>query len=197
MPQTNAASFAPIHRSNQGFLDPKATQRELAQQVVGISIPLPEAVPVQGQQRASTHRHVAALRVGDVGSKRVSSGHGKQMIPHPPVPRHAPSNRRPAQPVAFDVICFARNERREQTRQVCSVHLTVGRHDGNEVHAERDRSSTTGRDCSTHTEVDGVANQLDRPRAPKRSSARAILAPIIDDDGVVHEARDSGKCGEN
>jgi hypothetical protein len=115
------------------------------------------------------------------------------VVADPPWPRHRSTRHGPVEPVAFDVVGLIGDERRQQIREVGSIHLSVGRHDDDEVHAKRDRVATTRRDGGADAEIDLVLDELDRTIALERGDARVIGAGIVDDDDAIHEARYPGE----
>jgi hypothetical protein len=143
MAQANAASLVAIDRSDWNLPDPKASQRELAQQVVRISVTLPQAIPGHAEKGALVHCHEAALGIQSVRPKRAPSEERKHVVAHPSVQRHRFACRRPAEPITLHIVGVTGNQGREQSRKILGVHLTIGSHHDGEARFKRDRTSAT------------------------------------------------------
>ncbi len=113
------------------------------------------------------------------------------------MPRHRFARGGPTETVAFHVVGFACDQRRQQRGQVCGVHLSVRRHDGSKLGPKLERMPATARNRGPNTLIGLVLDQLDWALDSSRNLRRRVFACIVDDDDVVDEPGNVLERGAN
>lgn len=186
MPHANPTLFLGVDGTHEDLVDPKASFRREAEQVVRVSVAPPQTAPVDRRQRPPAQRHVAALGVGDRYSERNSGCPGERPVPEPSVERHRLARARPAQTIPFEEVCLVLEQGTNHRDEILGSHLSVGCNDDRHVRSELSSTDATRRDRCANASIQGVRDQIDRAPGAESYRRGGILTSVIDEDDLIH-----------
>ena len=101
------------------------------------------------------------------------------------------------EPVSFCVVRATREDGREELREIARVHLPVAGHHDADLDVELERTAITRHDCSSHTPIHRMANEVETPSLARRGGrgtddlARFISTRIVHHDDHIDENGDA------